>query len=356
LRLCIVFIVASACGSTPSPQPAAMLTNKPPAEPTCAEVGVILRGEVTADDEAAGPAREKTIADACETDHWPADVIRCAASTVHAEDCLDRLDDAQHASYSARIRAWSDKYEVPEVDAAPDPGLSGEDGLHNTDSIRPPLDDNAPERTWQSELRRRELVAMCERAGWNPLTRNCLAIATTPDAADACLKAELDPAALDVFYKHLDEVAATAKALATLKQTPAKVDCKRVVEAHYADAKWHGKGKADERKQSRAALLSACTTEHWDEFRRACMIVDSPSCAVLDLRWEYPALSDACGEYAVAIQRVGACEALPLTTREALKQAFEGARLGWSNHVNSVEDACRAGANAVIAVLQSAKC
>lgn len=338
------------------PQPAATPTNKAPAEPTCAEVGVILRGEVTADDDAAGPARERAIAEACATDHWSTDVIGCAAGTARPEDCLDRLDDAQHASYSARMRAWSDKYDLTVIDPAPDPGLSCEDGLHNSDSIRPVLDDTSPERTWQSELRHRELVATCERNGWNPLTRSCLAIATTPDATDACLKAELDPAALDVVHKHFDEVAATAKAIATLKQTPAKVDCKHVADAHYADAKWHGKGKSDERKQSRQALLSACTTEQWDDFRRACMIVDSPSCAVLDLRWEYPAISNACGEYAVAIQRVGACEALPLTTREALKQAFEGARLGWSNHTNSVEDACRAGANAVIAVLQSAKC
>jgi hypothetical protein len=218
------------------------------------------------------------------------------------------------------------------------------------------LDDSSPERTWQSELRHRELVGTCLKNGWNPLTRNCLAIATTPDAADACLKAELDPAALDVLYKHYDEVAATAKSIAALKQTPTKIDCKHVVDAHYADAKWHGKGKPEERKQSRAQLLNACKTEAWDEFRRACMIVDSRSCAVLDLRWEYPALSTACGEYAVAMERVGACDALPLTTREALEQAFEAARLGWSNHANSVEDACRAGANAVIAVLQSAKC
>jgi hypothetical protein len=355
MRLGIVLIVAAACGSTPAPQAAAPVTNKPPAAPTCAEVGVILRGEVTASDEAAGPAREQAIRAACEADQWAADVIRCAASTVHPEDCLARLDEKQQASYAARLRTWSDKYDVT-VDAPVDPGLSCEDGLHNSDSIRPALADNSPERAWQSELRHRELVATCESAGWNPLTRSCLAIATTPDATDACLAAELDPAALDVLHKHLDEVATTAKSIATLKQTPSKVDCKHVVDAHYADAKWHGKGKPDERKQSRTALLSACTSEQWDEFRRACMIVGSRSCAVLDLRWEYPALSTACGEYAAAIERVGACEALPLTTREALKQAFQGARLGWSNHVDSVEDACRAGANAVSAVLQSARC
>ncbi len=356
MRLGVTLIVATACGSSPAPQPAVTVPPKPPAEPTCAEVGVILRGEVTADDETAGPAREHEIQAACETDRWAPDVIRCVASTAHAEDCLVRLSDTQHTSYTARLQTWSAKYGVPLVDTTPDPGLSCEDGLHNSDAIRPLLDDSSPERIWQSDIRHRELVATCLKNGWNPKTRECLAIATTPDTADACLKAELDPAALDALYKHYDEVAATAKSIAALKTTPAKIDCKHVADAHYVDAKWHGKGKPEERKQSRTALVSACTAEQWDEFRRACMILGARSCSFIDLRWEYPALSTACGEYAAAIQRVGACDALPKTTREALKEAFEGARLGWSNQTSSVENACRAGANAVIAVLQSASC
>jgi hypothetical protein len=309
-----------------------------------------LRGEVTADDEAAGPAREQTIAASCTDDHWAADVIRCAAGSAHPEDCLDRLSDAQHASYTARIRAWSDKYGVTVADTTPDPGLSCEEGLHNSDAIRPLLDDNSPERAWQSELRHRELVGTCERTPWSWKTRECLAIATTPDASDACLKSELDPAALDVLYKRYDEVAATAKAIATLKATPAKVDCKHVVDAHYADAKWHGKGKPEERKQSRAQLLNACKTEAWDDFRRACLIVDSPFCTP-DLRWDYPALSSACETYAVAIEKLSHCDALPAATRDALKQAFDATRL-----TGSVDAACEAGANAVIAVMRSASC
>lgn len=356
MRRGVILTIMAACSGSATPQPVAV-TARPesPAQPTCADVGVILRGEVTADDEAAGPAREQAIQAACEGDHWPADVIRCTASTAHPEDCLARLGEPQQTSYAARLKTWSDKYGVT-VDAPPvDPGLSCEEGLHNSDSIRPVLDDNSPERAWQSDLRHRELVATCERAGWNPLTRSCLAIATTPDAADACLNAELDPAALDALHKRYDAAAAAAKTIATLKQSPDKMDCKHVVDAHYADAKWQGKGKAEERKQSRKQLLLACKNERWDDFHRACMIADPRFCP-LDLRWDYPALPTACSEYAVAIERVGACAALPPQTREGLKQAFEAARLGWSNQSNSLEAACRAGADAVIAVLQSAKC
>lgn len=352
-RALLVFAVS--CGHQAAPSPVVSERPAPPAEPTCADVGVILRGEVTVDDEAAGPAREQAIQGACEGDHWAADVIRCVAGTTHAEDCLGRLSEPQQTSYAARLKAWSDRYAAT-VEATPvDPGLTCEEGLHNSDAIKPALDDSSPERTWQSELRHRELVAMCERTGWNPVTRSCLAIATTPDAADPCLRSELDPAALDAMYKRYDEVAAIAKAIATVRKSSAKVDCKHMVDAYYADAKWHGKGAPDERKQSRNQMLLACKNEAWDEFRRACMITDPRFCT-FDLRWGYPAISSACNEYVIAIDRVGACTALPPQTREGLKQAFEAARLGWSNQASSLEAACRAGADAVIAVLQSASC
>lgn len=347
----IILAVVAACSGSAKPQPIGVAAvAKARSEPTCAEVGVILRGEVTADDEAAGPAREQAIQGACEGDHWAPDVIRCVAGTAHPSDCLARLSGPQQTSYDTRLKAWSDKYGVT-VEATPvDPGLTCEEGLHNSDAIKPALDDNSPERTWQSELRHRELVATCERTGWNPVTRSCLAIATTPEAADPCLRSELDPSALDVLYKRYADAAAAAKSIATLRATPTKIDCKHVVDAHYADAKWHGKAKPEDRKQSRNKMLLACKQEAWDELRRACTIVDSPFCEP-DLRWDYPALTSACEGYAVAIEKLSHCDALPAATRDALRQAFDATRL-----TGALDAACEAGANAVLAVMRSASC
>lgn len=225
-----------------------------PAEPTCAEIGVILRGEVSVDDTKAGPAREQTIQMACERDGWARDVIRCAASEPHPTACLGQLSDEQRKNYESRLRGWADKFD-PAPLVTDDSGLSCAEALHNADFMRPLLDDTSPERAWQSEQRRRYLISECEQHGWNDIARACLAIATTPDAIDACLTSELDPAALDVIHKRLEATARDAKAIATLRKTPAKIDCK-----HVADK-------------------AACKSEQWDDFRRACLIVGRSDCA-----------------------------------------------------------------------------
>lgn len=344
----VVLTIVTACGQ-PAVSPR-VTTSAPasPAPPTCAEIGVILRGDINVDDGKAGPAREQAIQSACEQDRWAADVIRCAGSKPHPSECLTRLTDEQRKGFDARMTTWSQTYDATAIVTEPDDGLSCAEALHNADAMRPVLDDASPERTWQSEQRTDYLVNECERHGWNDVARACLAIATTADAIDGCLTSELDPAKLDVMQKRLDEVARDAKAIATLRK--AKAGCTHVVNAHYADKKWQGRGKPAERKQSRNALLLACKNEKWDEFRRACMIVGRSDCAE-DLRWGYPSISVACSDYALAIERVGRCTMLPAQTRDALKQAFDAARMA-----TVPDEACTAAAAAVSDVLRSSGC
>jgi hypothetical protein len=184
-----------------------------PAAPTCAEIGVILRGDVHVDDTKAGPAREQAIAAACEGDRWAQDVIRCAAQEPHPAACLDRLTAAQRKSYDARLRGWADQFDPAPV-AADDAGLTCAEALHNADFVRPPLDDTSPERASQSQQRHRHLISQCESHGWSDVARACLAIAATTDALDACLASELDPAALDAIHNQLEDIARRACAKA----------------------------------------------------------------------------------------------------------------------------------------------
>ena len=102
----VVCLVVVACGGTPVHEPVAPVA----AAPTCSDVGVILRGAINGESTEAGPAREAAIAQACETDHWPGDVIQCVTANRKPASCLDKLATPQRVAYEDKLAAWSEKF------------------------------------------------------------------------------------------------------------------------------------------------------------------------------------------------------------------------------------------------------
>src|SRR4051812_46688857 len=101
MRISLALSLLVACSGAAREPAEVNVTAKlpPPAPPTCAEIGIIMRGDVEPTAPDAGLEREKAIERSCAQDHWPQSVIDCAASTTAPDDCLDALSKAQHASY-----------------------------------------------------------------------------------------------------------------------------------------------------------------------------------------------------------------------------------------------------------------
>jgi len=366
-----VLAVLVACGGSPPARPSAV--KPPPTDPvTCHDASVILRGSLANDDAHAGPARESAILRSCEGDHWAPDVLTCVGSERKPSDCLAKLTEQQRQNYDAKLGTWEAQFGGSE-------GGEGEgvDGLADekyTDCAQliddvsryaPPFDDKVPERDWQTTLRKKLVETSCNTNGWTEQTKECLLAAKDPLATEVCLNAETSAKQL---AQQLTEVDTVAAKMAAAKKQARTITCDKAVAAHYADARWKDRLKdvkpADKRRQiaaSRAAMQKACVADHWDDTTRACIVVaDQQRCYENALRWGYPALiaatipnlPDECGMYKAAIDRIATCEALPVSSRDAMKQAFDQASAGWTgldaDSMKTLAPACRAGADAMM--------
>ena len=107
MRGCIIVALVAGCGATPVVRESAP---PPPARPTCSDVGVILRGAIDVESAEAGPARELAIANRCEHDRWPAEIIDCVAGNRSPITCLDKLTPEQHTAYDGALAAWNAQF------------------------------------------------------------------------------------------------------------------------------------------------------------------------------------------------------------------------------------------------------
>jgi hypothetical protein len=364
-------VLVAACGASP-PAPAP-IAKPPPAEPvSCHDASVILRGPLASDDEQAGPARENAILRSCEGDHWAPGVLACIGGERKPSDCLAKLTDQQHQNYDAKLGTWEAQYGGSEDGAGADVADLADEKytdcaqlIDDVSRYAPPYDDKVPEREWQTTLRKKLVETSCNANGWSEQTKECVLAAKDPLATEVCLNAEASAKQLAQQLTLLDGVA--AKILAAKKQ-PRSITCEKAVAAHYADARWKDRLKdlkpADKRHQivaSRTAMQKTCVGDHWDDTTRACIVVaDEQRCYANALRWGYPALiaatmpnlPDECGMYKAAIDRIATCDALPVSSRDAMKQAFDQASAGWAaldpDAMKTLAPACRAGADAMV--------
>jgi hypothetical protein len=371
-----VLAVLFACGGSPPPAP---IANAPATEPvTCHDASVILRGPVSNDDVKAGPARENAILRACEGDHWSAAVLACIGSARSAATCTDKLTTQQRENLEGKLGTWDAQYggaayggeEGGVIGGAPDEKYTDcAQLIDDVSRYAPPFDDKVPERDWQVAARKKLVEATCNREGWTEPTKECVLATTDPVVTESCLKPETSAKKL---AQELTELDATASRIAAAKKKPRTIACDKVVAAHYGDAHWKDRlkdAKATDRKKliaaSRAAMQKACTDDQWSETMRACVVVSDgqrcyESANVSALRWGYPALiavkepgmPDECATYKAVIERVSTCEALPVSSREAMKQAFAQTATAWTSlspdDAKALGPACQAGADSLM--------
>lgn len=388
MRLAALVAIA-ACGGTPAvapappPGPAAASAPAPeaaaPAPVTCSDAGVILRGVVD-DRHRAGPAKEAAIARSCLLDRWPPDVLACVASNAKPKTCLDALTAEQRETHEARLIAWNDVYSdeslddpPPEddVDDAPPP-IDCAVGVGDVATYAPPIASTGPERDFAIAMRRRAVLALCER--WTQDQRRCF---TTGTAAATC-RAQLEPAAqqalADALARHEAALAKTAQAL----KRPGTFECPQVVARHYGDAAW--KGHVDHVKpaarrtliaDARALMKKACTAEAWPPVLRACLaggggepcFLGTPQSAQ---RWGYPPAGvrrtglPECDEYGVEVGRVARCAQIPSASRDAMADAYNAVAGAWTNipadQRHAIATSCRQARDAIRQALAALGC
>jgi hypothetical protein len=360
MRRWLVAVVA-ACGS--SPPPAQPIKNTPTTESvSCQDASVILRGAVTVDDPKAGPARESVILRSCNDDKWPAAILACIGGEKKPTDCLGKLSEQQTDNLQAKLDLWTSQYGA-ESGGEPSGAVEYVDCSQLVDDVSrfaPPFD---VERDWQVAARRRLIENTCNNEGWNEDIKQCVYAATDIAGTTACLQAEPSAPLLTQQLVDVDEVAGR---IAAAKKKPASIACPKVVATHYADPRWKGRlTAAKDRKQqiqaSRAEMQKVCTAEAWSETQRACIVVnDEPRCYENAQRWGYPALvgvktsgmPDDCATYKAAMDRIIACDALPQSSRDAMRDAFSEATKMWTNlspdDAKQIAPICKSGVDSML--------
>ncbi|HUJ59004.1 MAG TPA: hypothetical protein VLX92_10940 [Kofleriaceae bacterium] len=285
----LALAIVVACAS-PAPPPVAP-PRPVPAAPSCRDAATLLRGALRASapepNDEIGSAREAAIAARCRDDRWPADVVACIAGQVAPLPCLDRLAQAQRQAMDAAVAA----IHLPEA-----PGIASAPGC---DAIAGPIDRGDDGRAVAAQLRADAIALECTRETWPAVVRQCVHGAADAAAQVACLD-QLDRTPRVVALTKLADANAIAARALDLRGKPAAITCSAVVAAHYGDARWTGKlaaASAAAREHaiaaSRRLMRDACTTEHWSDTLRACLVADAGAACFAALggqwRWDYPA-------------------------------------------------------------------
>ena len=326
-----------ACGASPAPAPPPpapkpiVVTPTPPAPVTCGDAGVILRGTVD-DDREAGPMKEAAIARACLHDQWPAEVLACTGSTPKPKSCLDKLSPAQRKAYRERIARWNDAFPDEELDDETMENLVDfvdcPNAVGDASQYAPVLTRKGEERELAIVMRRKRLLALCE--DWSTEARRCFQDLKQPEHCRTLLEPDQKQALVD----RLAEVDALMAKVAATKPPV----CKKLVAAHYADARWKGKleaMKAADRKKliaaSRTAMVKACTDERWSATLRSCIAADGGNeCFVATGAWGFPPSAipvktgiPECDTYGDALRVLAQCNQIPKPAVQAMLDAYQ---------------------------------
>lgn len=349
-----ILVVACTKPAAPPAPPVPPPAPPPPVTqaPSCDDVGPLLRGEV--DDEAtSGKAKEAVIIQACKDGAWSRATLACIAREPEPEDCLDRLTDDQQDGYEERIARWEDAHpggddddEDDELDPA-DAHHACEDVISSVETWAPPVTVTGDDKDVAVALRKAALVERCDADEWSEEAKVCLEARVQPTPTCVAMLEADQRQAISKRLAELDKVVAKA---ATLRKQAATHTCKKVVAAHYSDARWkpelpHVKGA--ERKKlivdSRTRMREACTKESWTASVRACVVagggercfdVTSPRAR----RWGFPASGivtkpgiPECDAYVDAVMKLSTCASLPQESRDALLEAISQTSSAWSN-------------------------
>lgn len=342
---------------------------------TCSDAGVILRGEVSSDDDDAGPAKEKAIATACEDGRWPQAVIDCVAATPDPQQCLDELDDERRAAYEQRMRSWSDEFGEGDGDFASAALLPIEcdDLIGDGAAYYPPSKQGA----WVQTRRHEVLHESCDHDWTEPLKECLEAAAGDAKQLDACMKQHLPPDELAALVKALAELDRLDDRIEAAKKKPATITCAKVVAAHYGDAAWKQKldgFKPAERKKmiaaSRALMTKACTADKWDATLRACVVAggeDTCFEGTSRRRWGLPATGAVtsvgireCDDYSAEVTKLTSCQNLPAAARDSIQRSqhqmlAEIARVPAAERAR-MASSCQAAMDAIAMSLSNAGC
>ena len=367
--LLVSMLAVAACGGSQGPAPAT--PPAPPAKPapapvTCDDAAVIL----TPDGGDAG-TRTAALAEACKSDTWSAGVLACIGSSHHPVECV--ADVPNHDDIAQLMNPGNDD---DDSDVAAVAALDCDQVISTVWWYPPELDDKSPERRWDLDVRRRELVEACEHDGWSEELKSCLDAATQESRpGPACLDT-MEQAVRDDLKTRLTAVDKLAAAIEKTKKKPASMSCKQVVAVHYGDAMWKDKldgFKPAERKkmiaESRAKMTAACAG--WSDTLRACIVAGGrETCfqaASLGLAWGYPAAGVSvalgipeCDAYAAQMAKVIACDKLPQESRDQLakssQELFSQVIAKPKAERASYATTCQAGADALAQALTALGC
>jgi hypothetical protein len=375
MRLVTALVVAAcACGRPPA-KPVVAAPPSRPAPVTCSDAGVLLRGRIETDAEAAGRAREVAIAEACTTGKWSQAVVDCVASEIDREACLDKLTHKQRALYDQHIAAWNEKHGLVDHDSDHVPYIVAcADVIGDPARYGPALGENAPERAWTLKVREAELLEHCDH-DWDEDVKNCVEAAPDAGSITTCLSGLDQP---DELTKRFAELERVAGKMAASRKKPATIGCKQVVAAHYGDKEWKTKldgFKAKLRKQmivdSRKTMTAACTAENWDETLRACIVAGGGETCfksfALGMKWGYPAAGVVvsvgvaeCDAYGAAVAKIAACDKLPQQSRDALRDSYQQMQAQVASlpaaERASVATSCKAGLDAIEQIVTTIGC
>lgn len=332
----LLSVVLGACGgSQPAPAPAA----KPappraapaPAPVTCDDAAVILTP-----DGGGSEARTADLAQACKDAGWSSEILTCIGSSHQPSECVK--GQANYMDLAQLMNVGNDDEEV-DTDADAAAALECDQVISTVWWWPPELDDHAPERRWDLDVRRRAIVEACEGTGWSDELKRCLSDATGANRpGPACLD-KMDRSERDDLANKLTDIDKLAAAIDGVKKKPGATSCKKVVALHYGDAKWKTKldgfSAADRKKmiaESRAKMNKACPA--WSDTLRGCIIAGGGELcfqtAGMGPMWGYPASGvrvalgvPECEAYSAAIAEVVACDKLPQSSREALRNASD---------------------------------
>ena len=379
MRIALVWL-AIGCGSKPPPADQTIGHHVPTvAAPTCADVGVILRGPVSSED--AGRAREAEIANACATDKWSPEIVMCVASEKKPQSCLAKLDEKQTRSFNDKLAAWQSQFgggdyggDSGDDPPPPPPEIACDEAVTGSDRWLPVSQVKGPDLELARAMRTSALDGLCDADGWDQDVLEC--VQETKDSASNSNPTTCVPDGIQrthVTTKLADIDALVGKLDGARKKKP---DCKKAVAAHYGDATW--KGKVDHIKgrdrmkmitESRAAMTEACIAEKWDDTTRACLVVGGGNdCFVpATKRWGFPAQGvlistgiPECDAWGVEVKALGKCDKLPQASRDAVQQAYESASSMWLNvpqdQRQTMADACKSVTDAVKQARTSAGC